>query len=117
MDEKLLRDLREKIDAVDQGLVRLISDRARFAQQVAAIKAEDRGKARFYRPDREAHVLKRVIEHNRGPLPDPEMARLIREVMSACLALEQRLQVAFMDNDRDTFCRAKYRSFSSSLHE
>ncbi len=116
MDEKLLHDLREKIDAVDQGLVRLISDRARFAQQVAAIKAGDQDKARFYRPDREAHILKRVIEHNQGPLPDPEMARLIREIMSACLALEQRLQVAFLGPVGTFAEEATYKHFGGSIH-
>ena len=44
----------------------------------------------FYRPEREAWVLKHIMELNRGPLDNEEMARLFREIMSSCLALEQR---------------------------
>lgn len=116
MDEKLLHNLREKIDVIDHELVRLIGDRAGLAQQVAAIKAEEQGKARFYRPDREVHVLKRVIERNEGPLPDTEMARLIREIMSACLALEQRLQVAFLGPVGTFTEEATYKHFGRSIH-
>ncbi len=50
----------------------------------------------FYRPEREAQVLKRMMERNKGPLGNEEMARLFREIMSACLALEKPLKVAYL---------------------
>lgn len=92
MDEKTrLGELREEIDALDQQIMELISARAKCAQEVANVKmAANPGEdVFFYRPEREAQVLRRIKEKNPGPLPSEEMARLFREIMSACLALEK----------------------------
>ena len=97
--EKTLAQLREDIDALDGRLLELISARARLAQQAAAIKHSAEGAAGFYRPEREAQILDRIIQSNRdngGPLPAEEIARLFREIMSACLALEQALDIAYL---------------------
>jgi chorismate mutase/prephenate dehydratase len=100
-----LAELREKIDKIDRSLIGLISERARAAQAVASVKrAEFRGdrpdsEIFYYRPEREAQVLHAVMAYNQeqgGPLNDEEMARLFREIMSACLALEQPIRVAFL---------------------
>ena len=99
--EKLtLQQLREKIDATDKKIAELISDRARCAQAVAEVKkANGETDVVYYRPEREAQVLRAVMEHNKatnGPLDDEEIARLFREIMSACLALEEPIKVAFL---------------------
>ena len=93
-----LESLRDQIDQVDQQIQQLINQRARFAQQVADVKqAEKPGeKVVFYRPEREAQVLRRVMDRNEGPLHDEAMARLFREIMSACLALEEPMQIAYL---------------------
>ncbi len=93
--EGLLAEVRQRIDRIDQDLVRLIGDRATCAKRVAEIKIAN-GDTHFYRPEREAAVLRRIKEQNPGPLGDEVIARLFREIMSACLALEQRLSVAFL---------------------
>jgi chorismate mutase/prephenate dehydratase len=90
-----LKGLREKIDALDEKIQTLISERARLAVAVAEIKQRT-GEDNFYRPEREAEVLRNVLARNRGPLSDEAMARLFREIMSACLALESRLRIAFL---------------------
>jgi len=115
MQDDSLEDLRQQIDSVDRQLLQLISSRAKLAQQVASVKAKATGEQSFYRPEREASVLKSVLEHNQGPLSDEEMARLIREVMSACLALEQRLQVAFLGPAGTFTEEAAYKHFGHSI--
>lgn len=90
-----LSSLRERIDSIDSQLLALISERAGCAQQVAQVKVSS-GENNFYRPEREAQVLRRVMEQNSGPLSDEEMARLFREIMSACLALERVIKVAYL---------------------
>ncbi len=115
MDKKLLEFFRKEIDSIDRQLMQLISDRAELAKKVACIKAEGQDEANFYRPDREANILKRVLEYNKGPLSNEEMARLIREVMSACLALEQRLQVAFLGPSGTFTEEAAYKHFGHSI--
>jgi chorismate mutase/prephenate dehydratase len=87
-----LSDLREKIDALDAKLVKLLSLRAGLAQQVGHVKQG----VGVYRPAREAQVLRRVAEINPGPLPDAALQRVYTEIMSACRALEDRMSVAFL---------------------
>ncbi|MAR92382.1 MAG: prephenate dehydratase [Pseudomonadota bacterium] len=103
-----LESLRQDIDTLDQQIQELISERARRAQDVARVKqaAKDAGEpVVFYRPEREAQVLRRVMERNTGPLHQEAMARLFREIMSACLALEEPMTIAFLGPE-GTFTQA-----------
>jgi len=88
--EEELGKLREGIDAIDGEVLRLLSDRAKLAQRVGEIKHGN-----IYRPEREAQVLRRIAELNPGPLPEAAVRTIFREVMSACLALEQPLKIAY----------------------
>jgi chorismate mutase/prephenate dehydratase len=90
-----LDSLRKQIDRIDTEIQRLISERARCAHQVGELKGL-KDKAEFYRPEREAQVLRGVVERNQGPLSNEEMVRLFRELMSACLAQEEPLRVAYL---------------------
>ena len=91
-----LDNLRNQIDELDQQLQNLLNERATLAHKVAEVKTATDPNPVFYRPEREAQVLRRVKERNQGPLDGETMARFFREVMSACLALEQRMKVAFL---------------------
>ncbi|HXI67577.1 MAG TPA: prephenate dehydratase [Steroidobacteraceae bacterium] len=92
----LLEDARTRIDAVDEQIHRLLNERARLAQQVGISKAHDGHTVDFYRPEREAQVLRQARARNAGPLRDEEVLRLFREIMSACLAQQEPLKVAFL---------------------
>ncbi|HEX5420367.1 MAG TPA: prephenate dehydratase [Gammaproteobacteria bacterium] len=94
-DTPTLETLRARIDDLDAEIQALIAERARCAQQVGVLKGRV-STAEYYRPEREAQVLRRVVERNRGPLRDEEMVRLFRELMSACLAQEEPLKVAYL---------------------
>jgi chorismate mutase/prephenate dehydratase len=91
-----LETVRARIDAVDDEIHRLISERARLAQQVGISKGSEGRTVDFYRPEREAQVLRRARARNTGPLSDAEVLRLFREIMSACLAQQEPLKVAFL---------------------
>ena len=111
-----LQALREQIDGLDRQIQTLISERARCAQQVGAIKQAAGTTGNFYRPEREAQVLRRVIETNQGPLSSEEMARLFREIMSACLALEEPLKIAFLGPEGTFTQAAALKHFGQSIH-
>ena len=91
-----LSDLRDQIDSIDEQLLKLFNERAQCAIEVAEVKKATDADAVFFRPDREAQVIKRLKSLNQGPLSDEEIGRLIRELMSACLALEQPLKIAYL---------------------
>lgn len=110
--EHKLRELRERIDAVDAQLLELLNRRASLAREVARAKNVDESasaeRADYYRPDREAEVLRRLVESNTGPLPNEAVAQLFREVMSACLAVQKVMRVAFLGPE-GTFTEAAAR--------
>lgn len=90
MSDKL-KSMRERIDALDERLVKVLSARARLAQRIGRVK-----QGAIYRPEREAQVLRRAKEMNRGPLSAAAIARVFTEIMSACRALEDQLTVAYL---------------------
>ncbi len=109
-NDNKLDGIRKRIDSLDEQIQLLINKRAECAQDVAKIKqaslAKDadkdiskdtrEGDVNYYRAEREAAVLRDVLARNKGPLSNEEMARLFREIMSACLALEQPMKIAFL---------------------
>ena len=108
--------LRARIDELDRQIQALIADRARCAQGIGALKQAAGAGGNLYRPEREAQVLRRVIEANRGPLSNEEMARLFREIMSACLALEGPLRIAFLGPEGTFTQAAALKHFGQSIH-
>ncbi|WP_223846104.1 prephenate dehydratase [Wenzhouxiangella sp. AB-CW3] len=115
-DEIDLGDVRKHIDRIDEQIQSLIADRARLAEQVRAVKGELATPADYYRPDREAQVLRRVIERNEGPLSDSVMLHVFREIMSACLARQEPLRVAYLGPEGTFTQQAVYRQFGHSVN-
>ena len=113
-DDPALEQLRAKIDEIDRQIQALISDRARVAKEVGEIKGLTK-KAEFYRPEREARVLRAVAERNEGPLTNEEMLRLFREIMSACLAQEEPLKIAYLGPEGTFTQSAVYTQFGHSV--
>lgn len=103
-DERL-EVVRRQIDSIDREIVRLANDRARCAQEVAGIKRTAGESTHFWRPEREARILRELLRVNDGPLPDEAITGIFRELMSACLALEQPLVVAYLGPE-GTFTQA-----------
>ncbi|ATP28829.1 prephenate dehydratase [Chromobacterium violaceum] len=92
MSEERLKQHRNAIDAIDVEVLKLLNQRASHAREIGEIK----GGGVIYRPEREAQVLRRLKDLNPGPLPSESVARLFREVMSECLALEKPLSIAYL---------------------
>lgn len=115
MSEDRLKQARDRIDALDEQLQSLISERALIAQDVARIKSDMGQGADCYRPSREADVLRRVMERNRGPLTDQTIVRVMREIMSACLSLESPLEVAYLGPEGTYTQAAVYKHFGNAV--
>ena len=111
-----LTAVRDEIDSLDEQIQALISERARLAFRVRESKVDSREAVDFYRPEREAQVLRAVLERNQGPLSDQEMLRLFREIMSACLAQQDPLKVAYLGPEGTFTQQAVHRHFGHSVH-
>jgi chorismate mutase/prephenate dehydratase len=89
-----LTEVRRRIDAIDEQLVRLISERGRLAQQIGRLKAADG--TPIYASDRESEILLRLQQDNPGPFPSSVLLAVYREIMSGSFALERALRIAFL---------------------
>lgn len=89
-----LADLRIQIDAIDKELLTLLNRRAQVAKQVGDVKKREG--TPFFRPDRVAQVIEHIQQANTGPLKNEHVAAVWREIMSACLALESPVRVAYL---------------------
>src|SRR5688500_2694106 len=111
-----LGSIRERIDDIDQRIHELLNERARCAQQVGVAKqAQGLHTADFYRPEREAQVLRKAMERNQGPLRNEEIVRLFREIMSACLAQEEPLKIGFLGPEGTFSQQAVLKHFGHSV--
>ena len=100
MTRDRLKELRAEIDAVDDQILSLLNRRATAAIEVGKIKEEQNLK--FYVPEREVEILRRLTGQNPGPFPNEGLKAIYREIISASLALEKPLSVAFL-GPRATF--------------
>jgi len=94
-DTSGLQAVRARIDEIDEKIQALITERAKCAEEVARQKGNGPDVV-FYRPEREAQVLRAVMARNEGPLSNETMARHFREIMSSCLALQYPMKIAFL---------------------
>ena len=116
-EEEKLKAIREEIDVLDEQIQALISKRAQCASEVANIKRESNPAVNdFYRPEREAEVLRMVKERNEGPLDDETMVRLFRQIMSDSLALQMPLKVAYLGPEGTYTHAAALKQFGESIN-
>ncbi len=108
-----LDELRKQIDAIDARLVMLLSERTRLAVDIGRIK--HRSGVDAYSPHREQAVLKRVLDRTRGPLTEAAVRAIWREIMSAALAAEKQLVIAYAGPESSAAHEAARFKFGASL--
>ncbi len=111
-----LADVREHIDQIDRQIQSLIGERAAYALQVGKAKGKLAAAVDYYRPEREAQVLRMVVDRNQGPLSDALLVHVFREIMSACLAQQEPLKVGFLGPEGTFSQQAVMKHFGRSAH-
>ncbi len=111
-----LADVRAQIDGIDRQIQSLIADRARFALQVGKAKGKLAAAVDYYRPEREAQVLRMVVDRNEGPLSDELLVHVFREIMSACLAQQEPLKIGYLGPEGTFSQQAVLKHFGRSAH-
>lgn len=94
-NNKNLGSLRESIDSVDEKLLELLNERATFVLDVGKVK-EETGQKTFYVPERENAIYERLTKSNDGPFPNKAVRNVWREIISASLAMEKPLKIAYL---------------------
>lgn len=109
-----LADVRSKIDQIDRDIQSLIAERAKFAHQVGKAKGKLAAAVDYYRPEREAQVLRMVVDRNEGPLSDELLVHVYREIMSACLAQQEPLKIGYLGPEGTFSQQAVLKQFGRS---
>ena len=109
-----LAEVRQQIDGIDREIQALIAERALWARQVGKAKGKLAAAVDYYRPEREAQVLRRVVDRNDGPLADDVLVRLFREIMSACLAQQEPLKIGYLGPEGTFSQQAVHKHFGHS---
>ena len=108
-----LDDLRVKIDALDTDLIRLLNERADIVHEVGVIKKRDG--LEIYAPEREEMLLRKLVEKSEGRLPENSIRAIYREIMSAALALEEDLKIAYLGPEGTWTHQAAINKFGHSV--
>lgn len=89
-----LDHLRDQIDRLDSEIMHLLNERIGVACEIGKTKKEHG--AEIYVPAREKQVFEKIKGMNNGPLPDESAHAIYREIMSAALALEADMKIAYL---------------------
>lgn len=108
-----LFELRTKINALDEALVRILNDRAALVVEVG--KAKRSAGLPVYTPHREAEVLERAIRQSKGPLPERTLEAIYRELMSGSFTLQQPMKIGFLGPPGSHSHAAAVKQFGSSV--
>lgn len=109
-----LPDIRRKIDEIDSQLLDLLSARADLVHQVGEVKKRDG--LQIYAPEREEALLRSLVEKNQGRLPEKSIRAIFREIMSAALALEDDLKIAYLGPEGSWTHQAAIKKFGHSVN-
>jgi chorismate mutase/prephenate dehydratase len=111
-DASKLAEIRAKIDATDDEILRLLNQRAGFVATVADLKAAL--EVPFYVPSRERQIAERLSAANTGPFPTESIRSVFQEIFSACLSLEKKVRVAYLGPEGTFSHQAVKRQFGLS---
>jgi chorismate mutase-like protein len=114
MDETRLKELRNSIDSVDREIIRRLNERLQLACEIGRLKLSS-GKE-IYVPSREEEVFGKLTAHNEGPLPETAIRRIYREIISAAIAHEKPLMVAYLGPEGTYTQQAALKNFGSSIN-
>ena len=109
-----LHEIRKRIDTIDKQLLDLLSQRADLVHEVGLIKKRDG--LQIYAPDREEALLRKLVEMNEGRLPEKSIRSIYREIMSAALALEEDLKIAYLGPEGTWTHQAAIKKFGHSVN-
>ena len=109
-----LDDWRSRINDLDEQILNLLNQRGHAALQIGGLKRQQ--ERPYFVPEREAQVLERLASMNRGPLSAEAVRAIWREILSASLALENPLPVAFLGPAGTFTHAAAMRRFGTSAN-
>lgn len=108
-----LGPIRDQIDLHDRQIVELLNRRLALAAEIGKLKRSAGGQ--IYVPEREDAVLRKVAALNQGPIKNEALQAIYREIMSAAIALEKPLLIAYLGPEATNTHAAAMKKFGASV--
>ena len=96
MSKNKIKPIRQKIDSIDHQILKLIQKRGSLAQKIGKLKSLMNSNASFYKPNREAEIIRNISKLNEGPISEKKIKYIFKEIISSCLSLEEELTIAYL---------------------
>jgi chorismate mutase/prephenate dehydratase len=109
-----IKPIRQKIDAIDHQILKLIQRRGSLAQKIGKLKSLMSSNTSFYKPKREAEILRNISKLNNGPISENKVNHIFKEIISSCLSLEEELTIAYLGPEGTHSEGAAIQHFGSS---
>jgi len=100
MKQEDVEQYRQQIDRLDEQILKLLNERAKIAIEIGKLKKDSQ--TEIHAPNREREIYTRLEQISSGPFPTEAIRHVFREIISASLALEEPLKVAYL-GPRATF--------------
>ena len=114
MKNNKIKPIRQKIDAIDHQILKLIQKRGSLAQKIGDLKSLIDSNISFYKPSREAEILSNISKLNQGPISEEKIKHIFKEIISSCLSLEEQLTIAYLGPEGTYSEEAVIQHFGSS---
>ena len=108
-----LEPIRKQIDHIDRQLVEMINQRLALAAEIGKVKRSAGGQ--IYVAEREDAVIRKVTSQNDGPIKNEALRAIYREIMSAAIALEKPLVIAYLGPEASNTHAAAMKKFGASV--
>ena len=105
--------IRSQIDTLDHQIVELLNQRLALAAEIGKLKRSQGGQ--IYVAEREDAVFRKVAELNKGPIRNDALKAIYREIMSAAIALEKPLLIAYLGPEATNTHAAAMKKFGASV--
>ncbi len=104
--------LRQKIDSLDQEILKLLNERGGIALEIRKLKMEN--SVGVYDPVREKLIENKLRDLNTGPFSDDSVLNIFREIISASRSLQETTRVAYLGPEGSFSHQAAYNEFGGS---
>lgn len=110
-----LANIRDKIDHLDEQIISLIEQRAHYSINAAQIKRATEDNLLFYRPEREATILRNRLSAYQGILNKSDLAAILSNIISSCRAVQQQQTIAYLEPKGMNSYAAVLKHFGASV--
>lgn len=89
-----IKNIREKIDNIDNELAKLLNNRMKYVKQIGKLKQISQGS--IYRPEREKQIIERLASQNHEMLNKEEIEAIFLEIFATSRKIEMPEVVAYL---------------------